>query len=446
MFDDSFLRAVREELLKIDGDFREAFLKRSSGFVVSREKDLETAENADDCGIGIRVRRGGDWSFWHLTSGEADRLVSFVKDIAAGRKTERPGDVKICGGAEEGPVGCGEAGEMLARAAEGMKENGALSFIGILKAGSDERAVVTGEGKILSEERRRTTYYAQSAMLEPGKAAKGAECAMETRALSGAELEKMIKSVSEESLRLCRVHLEAKVSPEGKMDVVLAGMAAGMLIHETVGHLFEADNRRMAGAIRPPGETMAPPFFSLVERGPSADIASFDDEGNSPSMRTLIESGRAAGLLADARTSAELGIPVTGNGRRENHRFEPLPRAWKLDCPAGDGTDADLCSDVTIGLYIKRLSDGKMDLVKMEAVFPVAEGYLIREGKISDPVTNACINVAAPAFLKEIVAVGSEKKETRGLCVKRSQAVWTGESIPSLKLSKVAVRRADKQS
>lgn len=446
MFDDAFLQTIKEELLKIDGDFREAFLKRTSGLVVSRENDCGTAENADDCGIGVRVRRGSEWSFSHLTSGDPDRLVSFVKDIAAGRETDRPGDAMICPGVEEDPGNCGEARELLSRTAEEMKEKGARFFLGLLKAGTDERAVVARDGGILSEDRCRTTYYAQSAMLEPGKAAKGAECAMETRALSGAALEGMIKSVSEESLRLCRVHLEAKVSPEGKMDVVLSGGAAGMFIHEAVGHLFEADNPQMTAAVGNPGEMIAPAFFSLLEKGPSAEIASFDDEGNRPSVVTLIESGRAAGLLTDARTSAGLGIAATGNGRRENHRFAPLPRAWMLDCPAGEGNDSELCSDITIGLYIRRLSDGKVDLKKMEAFFPVAEGYLIRDGKVSDPVTNVGITVSTPAFLKDIVAAGSEKKETRGLCVKRSQAVWTGESIPSLRLSKVVVRQADKQT
>jgi len=440
MFDDAFLNELKGELLKVEGDFREVYLKRTAGVVVSREQDCGTAEAAHDCGIGVRIRKNGEWSFSHLTTDDPGKMLSFVKSLASGEKPQDPGSVKICGAGEEEPEGCVEIKALLAETAARMKEGGASFFLGLLKTGMEEVSIITGDGNIVSGSKSRTTFYAQSAVLEDGRAAKGAECAMEASSLSKIPIREFVMPVALESLRLSRIHLGAKHSPEGEVESVLSSRAAGMLVHEAVGHLFEADFRE-GGAEGLLGNYIASNRFTLLEKGPEPEFASFDDEGNSPSARPLIEEGRAVNLLTDVRSSLELELPVTGNGRRENHRFAPMPRVWKLDSPAGKGSDEELCSGITIGLYIKRLSDGKVDLKSGEAFFPVAEGYLVRDGKISESVTNAGISVGLPDFLMNIVAVGGEKEQAAGLCVKKSQAVWTSESIPSLRLSKLLVRR-----
>jgi len=443
MFDEAFLESVKNELAKIECDFSEAFLKRSTGLVISKEQDCETSESANDSGAGVRIRKGDDWSFSHVSTGDPDEILSFVKGIAAGKKTVDPGSANICAGVDDPPENSEEIQGLLSETADLMKERGASFFLGLLKAGTDEWSIISGEGNIVSDKKSRTTFYSQVAMRKSGRAAKGAECSMEMRPLSEIPLKEFVGRVAEESCRLSRIHLEAIVSPEGEMDVVLASKASGMIIHEAVGHIFEADNYKKGNAGEFLGTMIASDCFSLSEKGPADEFASFDDEGGKPTGQILIESGKAVGLISDLRTSRELDIPLTGNARRENHRFEPLPRIWRLESPAGEASDAELCSEMTIGLYIKRLSDGKVDMAKREAFFPVAEGYLVRDGRIAEAVTKVGIAVRIPDFLQSITAVGNEKESAWGLCVKRSQAVWTSESIPSLKLTKAQVRRLE---
>lgn len=446
MFDRSFLEHLRDELSKSGTDFGEVFLKRSTGTVITRENDDESVEALDDCGAGVRFRKGEKWSFSHITTGDPELISSFLKSVAAGKEPEKHGSMNISSKAEESLESAGDAAASLSSVASDVRERGASSFMGVLRRGSEEFSVITADGKIASDSRFRTAFYAQVLVRRDEKLAKGAECLMETSDLHDRPMKVLLERAAGESLRLSTIHLDAKVSPEGEMEVVLSGRAAGMAVHEAVGHLFEADcyNREeMKGFI---GAKVAAGSFSLVEKGPDADFASIDDEGNVPSEQLLIGNGKATGLLSDLRRSLDLGIGVTGNARRENHRHEPLPRIWRLESPAGKGTDEELCSEINIGLYVKRFSDGKVNRAKGEAFFPVAEGYLVRDGRIAEPVTNSGVSLKIPAFLKKISATGSEREETRGLCVKRSQAVWTCESIPSLRLSKVVVRQADKQA
>ena len=446
MFDRSFLEHLRDELSKSGADFGEVFLKRSTGTVVTRENDDEAVEALDDCGAGVRFRRGGDWSFSHITTGDPELIVSFARSMSAGRDPEKHGSMEISGKAEESRESAGDTAGSLAAAASGVMEKGASSFLGVLRSANEEFSVITADGRIESDSRFRTAIYAQTHVRRDGKIAKGAECLMETGAAEEISLKELVERAAGESLRLSTIHLDAKVSPEGEMEVVLSSRAAGMVVHEAVGHLFEADcygRGEMKGFI---GSKVAASSFSLVEKGPDGHFASIDDEGNAPSEQILIGNGKAVGLLSDLKRSVELGIGLTGNARRENHRFEPLPRIWRLESPAGEGSDAELCSEINIGLYVKRFSDGKVDRAKGEAFFPIAEGYLVRDGRLAEPVTNSGVSLKIPGFLKKISATGAEREETRGLCVKRSQAVWTRESIPSLRLSKVVVRQADKQA
>jgi TldD protein len=440
MFDESFLQALRDELLKIDGDFKEVYLKRSKGFVVEKEADSETSDDISDCGAGVRVKRGDNWSFSHISANDPGRIISFIKEIASGPET-RPSELEKNDKEEfETAEKREEARTLISDMAGRIEKEETTSFLAVLRTIREEFSIINSEGTLVSDQKDKTTFYAQTEIRHLNKNAKGAECIMERKSPGEISLSTLFNKVAEESLRLSKNHLEAKVSPEGEMPVVLGSKAAGMLIHEAVGHIFEADSHRKKHEGELPGKIISADCFSLYEKGPVRELASFDDEGNIPSGQTLIEKGRAAAMLTDRRSSQNLNIPMTGNARRENYRHEPLARMWRLECPCGEGSDEELFADIAIGLYIKRLSDGKVDLVRHDAVFPVAEGYLVRNGKIAEPVTNVEIAVKTPDFLMQIVSVGQEREDGWGLCIKNNQTAWVGESVPSLKMAVMQVR------
>jgi predicted Zn-dependent protease len=440
MFDESFLKTVDDYLSRIDGDFKEIYLKRSNGFVITKELDSETTADNCDAGAGLRIKRGGSWSFSHISTGDRDAMLSFLEQTAAGKQPEVIEKDKA--GEEESAFAEPKerAGRSMASATEYLKNEGVSSFLSILRAGEEECVVVNSEGAMKSEKTSRMTFYAQTEVSNSNIGAKGADCMMEMKNPVEYSFDALCGKVVQESLRLAKVHLDARIAPEGEMPVVLESRAAGMLVHEAVGHILEADNHQVKGIGGLLGEMIASGSFSLVQNCKAGGLASFDDEGNMPSEQILIENGKVVSLLTDRRSADVLNMPMTGNARRENYNFEPLVRMWKIESPKGTASNEELLSDILIGLYIKRLSDGIVSLSRRHFVFPVAEGYLIRNGQIAEAVSNVEIAGATPDFLKRIVSVGSEREDGWGLCIKNNQTIWVGENIPSLKLAGVSVR------
>ena len=77
------------------------------------------------------------------------------------------------------------------------------------------------------------------------------------------------------------------------------------------------------------GEQIAKEFVTIVDSGLEAEnrgAVGIDDEG-SPGRRTvLIDKGKLVSYLHDRISAKHYGVEPTGNGRREDFRFPPIPR------------------------------------------------------------------------------------------------------------------------
>lgn len=53
---------------------------------------------------------------------------------------------------------------------------------------------------------------------------------------------------------------------------------------------------------------------------------SFDDEGTPSQRNVLIEDGILVGFMQDRQNARLMGVPATGNGRRQSFAHIPMPR------------------------------------------------------------------------------------------------------------------------
>ncbi|MEO0850928.1 MAG: metallopeptidase TldD-related protein, partial [Pseudomonadota bacterium] len=135
----------------------------------------------------------------------------------------------------------------------------------------------------------------------------------------------------DEALRQALVNLDAEPAPAGEMEVVLGPGWTGVLLHEAVGHGLEGDfNRKetsaFAGRV---GERVAAPGVTVIDDGTIADrrgSLTVDDEGTPTSRTVLIEDGILKGYMQDRMNARLMGVPATGNGRRESFAHAPMPR------------------------------------------------------------------------------------------------------------------------
>ncbi len=251
---------------------------------------------------------------------------------------------------------------------------------------------------------------------------------------------------AQEAARQAILNLSAIDAPAGVMPVVLAGGWPGILLHEAIGHGLEADfNRKKTSAFSNLiGKRVASDVCTIVDDGTlpfRRGSLNMDDEGTPTSRTVLIERGILRGYITDRLNATLMGIPLTGNGRRENFQSIPLPRMTNTFMLAGESDPDDILRTVKKGLYAVSFGGGQVDITNGKFVFSASEAYLIEDGKVTRPVKGATLIGNGPEILTRVSMVGHDLKldEGIGTCGKDGQSVPVGVGMPTIKIDEITV-------
>ena len=258
--------------------------------------------------------------------------------------------------------------------------------------------------------------------------------------------EKTPEYFAKESARQAIIQLDAREAPAGEMEVVLGPGWPGILLHEAIGHGLEADfNRKgtsaFSGLI---GKRVASEKCTIVDNGtlPSRrGSINVDDEGSPTQNTVLIEKGILKGYLSDKLSSKLMGMPDTGNGRRESYEHIPMPRMTNTYMLAGTDSPEDILRSVKRGVYAVNFGGGQVDITNGKFVFSASEAYLIENGQVTAPLKNVSLIGNGPDALTKVSMVGNDLQldEGVGTCGKDGQSVPVGVGIPTLKLDSMTV-------
>lgn len=252
--------------------------------------------------------------------------------------------------------------------------------------------------------------------------------------------------VAREALRIALVNLEAVPAPAGQMDIVLGNGWPGILLHEAVGHGLEGDfNRKgtsaFSGLI---GQQVAAKGVTVIDDGTIPDrrgSISFDDEGTPSAKNTLIKDGILVGYMQDRQNARLMGVPATGNGRRQSYAHAPMPRMTNTIMLGGDATPADIIADLKDGIYAVGFGGGQVDITNGKFVFSCTEAYRVQNGQIGAPVKGATLIGDGPSVMKQIRAIGNDMALDPGIgnCGKAGQWVPVGVGQPTLMIGGITV-------
>jgi len=249
-----------------------------------------------------------------------------------------------------------------------------------------------------------------------------------------------------EAARQAILNLSAVDAPAGVMPVVLAGGWPGILLHEAIGHGLEADfNRRRTSAFASlMGRRVASEVCTIVDDGTlpfRRGSLNMDDEGTPTSRTVLIERGVLRSYLTDRLNARLMGIPLTGNGRRESFQSIPLPRMTNTFMLAGESDPRDILRSVKRGLYAVSFGGGQVDITNGKFVFSASEAYLIEDGAVTRPVKGATLIGNGPEILTKVSMVGHDLKldEGIGTCGKDGQTVPVGVGLPTIRVDEITV-------
>lgn len=258
--------------------------------------------------------------------------------------------------------------------------------------------------------------------------------------------EERARSYAREAARQAILNLDAVDAPAGIMPVVLGGGWPGILLHEAIGHGLEADfNRKKTSAFSQLiGQRVASEECTIVDDGTlpfRRGSLNIDDEGTPTTRTVLIEGGILRGYITDRLNARLMGIPLTGNGRREDFRSLVLPRMTNTFMLAGTSEPADVIRSVNKGLYAVSFGGGQVDITNGKFVFSASEAYLIEDGKVTKPVKGATLIGNGPDILKRVSMVGHDLQLDSGVgtCGKEGQSVPVGVGLPTIRIDEITV-------
>jgi len=458
-FSPDILEQVLNVALSQGGDFSEIFFEYRMYNSIRMEEDIikETSENIM-LGIGIRVIFGDQTGYGYTNDpspAKIKKAALTAAAIAKGEILQPPASLQFALPPHNFyPVFSPALEESLDRKISLVKETyqAALNFDGKIKEVKvtfieqiRHITIVNSEGLSISDVQPLLKLTClciaeKSGKREAGFSGGGGRVGLDyfRKNLTPVQIG---EEAAEEALNL----IEAVFPPAGEMPVVLAPGHSGVLIHEAVGHLLEADFNRKKTSVfwdklgkRVGNEQIfiyddpTIPFF----RG-SYNI---DDEGTLPKKISLLEQGKLVGFLQDRLSAKLMGMPLTGHGRRQDYTCIPIPRMSNTYIDKGEYDPEDIIRSVSRGFYAHRYQGGQVE-DSGKFTFSVSSGFLIEDGKLAAPVKQATLIGTNIDILHKIEKVGSDLSFglQTGTCGKEGQAAPVTDGCPTLKITSMTV-------
>jgi TldD protein len=154
----------------------------------------------------------------------------------------------------------------------------------------------------------------------------------------------------------------------------------------------------------------------------------------------MVRNGTLTSYLTDRASAAGLGLASTANGRRESFRDIPVPRMSNTCVRAGQTDPRDIIADTKSGLYALHVGGGEVIESTGDFVFRVHNGFLIENGKITDPVQETIVEGNGTQALRDIDAVGTDVQLGAAQCGKFNQLIPVGVQGPTLRIRSLLVR------
>ncbi len=239
-------------------------------------------------------------------------------------------------------------------------------------------------------------------------------------------------------------NLRADYCPAGQMTVAIENGFGGVIFHEACGHSLEATQvgvgmSEMCGKL---GQKIANEKVTAIDDGTIVNgwgSSNIDDEGNPTQRNILIENGVLKNYMVDRLGSRRMGMPMTGNSRRQSYTFEPTSRMTNTFIDNGPDKNEDIIASIEYGLYAKEMGGGSVNPLTGAFNFSVKEGYIVRNGKICEPVRGASLIGTGSQILRDIDMVGQNLATGQGMCGSSSGNVPTDVGQPLIRVKRITV-------
>ncbi len=232
--------------------------------------------------------------------------------------------------------------------------------------------------------------------------------------------------------------------PAGVMPVAIGNGFGGVIFHEACGHSLEASSvayglSQFCGKL---GTQIANPKVTAIDDGtiPNAwGSINIDDEGTPAQRKVLIEKGILKTYMVDKFNGRRMGLPSTGSARRQSYSYVTTSRMTNTFIAEGEDSNDDIIASMEYGLFAKEMGGGSVNPATGEFNFAVNEGYMVRNGKICEPVRGASLVGKGSDVIMNIDMVGKNLDLGTGMCGASSGSIPTTVGQPLIRVSKITV-------
>ena len=256
----------------------------------------------------------------------------------------------------------------------------------------------------------------------------------------------VVELIAREAVDGTAILFKAVKPKGGELPVVMGAGGSGILLHEAIGHAFEADFNRKNTSIFSDqlNKKICSEHINIIDDGTitfNRGSVNIDDEGTFGQKTHIVKDGVLTSYLHDRISAKHYGIASTGNGRRESFKQMPIPRMRVTYMEPGNINEEDIISSVKNGVYVDQFTNGQVQIGAGDFTFFVKSGYLIENGKLTQPIKDINIIGNGPKALADITMVGNNLKLDNGTwtCGKDGQSCPVTQGMPSALVSKLTV-------
>lgn len=252
------------------------------------------------------------------------------------------------------------------------------------------------------------------------------------------------KALAKENAEKAIMMLGAKECPSGRFPVVIANGWGGVIFHEACGHSLEATAtaKHLSVFSDSIGKQIASPIVSAFDDGTMPNewgSNNIDNEGHPTQKNQLIKNGICVGFLVDKFNGRRLGMEANGCSRRESYRYEPTSRMSNTYIAKGKDDPQDIIKDTKLGIYVTNFGGGSVNPTTGEFNFSASEAYIIRDGKVMEPVRGCTLIGSGKEVLMNIDRVGNDVDLGQGTCGSSSGMIPVNVGQPTIRIKEITV-------
>jgi len=440
--------------LQRSADFAEVFVEESETSAIEfLHQKLDRINSGNAFGVGIRLLFGDQSAYGYSSDASEEVLLQLTANLARsateGMQTETLQREQV---ADRHPVLIDPATVPKQERVELLRQldtltrqaGGAICQVGASVAEKKRSILIANSEGLWIEDAR---HYSRLRLMAVAEEEDGPQAAVESPGVlggyeffQGLDLTSMAEDTGHRAIRMAA----AGYIDGGMMPVILGNGFGGVIFHEACGHPLETEAVRknaspFAGKI---GQAIAQPLLTAIDDGTLEHrwgSLNIDDEGIPAQRTVLIENGVLKTFLADRTGARQVGVPRTGSGRRESYKFAPVSRMRNTYIDRGPHSVEEMIASVDYGLYAKKMGGGSVNPATGEFNFAVQEGYVIRQGKIAEPVRGATLVGKGHEVLPRISMIGNDLELAAGMCGASSGWVPTTVGQPTLKIDSILV-------